>query len=225
MCNLFANTLPVEAMRRLFAVSLDHDRLGNAEPLPAIFPKGRAPVVLVGRDGERNLVNSHWGFLLPQKSKVTGDPIQPKAVNNARNDKLRTSAFWKASFENRRCLLPATSFCEAKGRKPATYVWFGMASGEGCRPPFAFAGIWRDLKGWSDAQEIGDVASSMITTKPNDLVKETHPDRMPVILDPSDYETWLCGSPDEAFDLLRPFPAESMTIHQSGENLKSDVAG
>lgn len=100
-----------------------------------------------------------------------------------------------------------------------------MASGEGSRPPFAFAGVWRDLKGWPSAQEVGDVACSMVTTKPNGLVKETHPDRMPVILDPSDYETWLSGSPDEAFDLLRPFPAESMTIHQSGENLKSDAAG
>lgn len=133
--------MPVEAMRRLFAVKAEHDGLGNAEPLPAIFPKGSSPIVSIDEDGHRRLETAHWGFVLPQKSKKTSGPIQPKAINNARDDKLRTSRFWKSSFEKRRCLLPATNFCEAKGRNPATYVWFGLR-GEEARPPFAFAGIW-----------------------------------------------------------------------------------
>jgi len=69
------------------------------------------------------------------------------------------------------------------------------------------------------------ITSSMVTTTPNALTKETHPDRMPMILDPDDYETWLTGTPDEAFALIRPFPADRMAIHQSGEGLKSDPAG
>ncbi len=46
-----------------------------------------------------------------------------------------------------------------------------------------------------------------------------------VRLHPADYEDWLTGGPDAAFALIRPFPAEQMVIHQSGEGLKSDRGG
>ena len=72
MCNLYSNTLSVDAMRQLFDIRRENDALGNAEPLPAIFPKGRAPIVAIGKNGERHLENSHWGFVLPQLSKRTG---------------------------------------------------------------------------------------------------------------------------------------------------------
>ncbi|MEO1775649.1 MAG: SOS response-associated peptidase family protein [Pseudomonadota bacterium] len=58
---------------------------------------------------------------MPQVSKRTGQPILPKAVNNARDDKVRTSPFWRSSFEERHCLIPATSYCEAKGKADAIY--------------------------------------------------------------------------------------------------------
>jgi putative SOS response-associated peptidase YedK len=154
----------------------------------------------------------------------TGKPIQPKAVNNARDDKLRTSPFWKNSFAERRCLIPATSFCEAKGRNPATYVWFGVP-GEDARPPFAFAGVWRAFNGNYGGEHRELITSSMITTTPNELVRDTHPDRMPAILHPEDYEEWLTGQPKAAFALIRSFPADGMVIHQSGEELKSDKGG
>jgi putative SOS response-associated peptidase YedK len=225
MCNLYSNTMAKDAMRQLFAVDAAHDTLGNAEPLPAIFPKGMAPIVGADGDGTRWLQNAHWGFVMPQVSKKTGKPIQPKAVNNARDDKLRTSRFWQKSFVERRCLIPATSFCEARGRNPATYVWFGV-TGEGARPPFALAGIWRAYKGnYGDGDLREMITNSMVTTTPNELVKETHPDRMPMILDPEDYAQWLTGTPDEAFALIKPFPAERMVIHQNGEGLKSDHGG
>lgn len=225
MCNLYANTMPVDAMRQLFAVAAAQDKTGNAEPLPAIFPKGMAPIIGVDADGTRWLQNAHWGFVMPQVSKKTGKPIQPKAVNNARDDKLRVSQFWAKSFEDRRCLIPATSFCEAKGRNPATYVWFGVV-GDGPRPPFALAGLWRPYKGnYGGGEERELLTSSMVTTTPNELTRQTHPDRTPFIVDPDDYDTWLTGTADEAYALIKPFPAERMVIHQSGEGLKSDRGG
>ena len=225
MCNLYSNTMSKDAMRELFDIAPSQDALGNAEPLPAIFPKGMAPIVGTNADGSRWLRPAHWGFVMPQTSKRTGAPIQPKAVNNARDDKLRASSFWRKSFATRRCLIPATSFCEAKGRNPATYVWFGVV-GEDARPPFALAGLWRAYSGAYGGGETREmITSSMVTTTPNALVKETHPDRMPVILDPADYAQWLTGTPDEAFALLAPFPADRMVIHQAGEGLKSDRGG
>jgi putative SOS response-associated peptidase YedK len=146
-------------------------------------------------------------------------------VNNARDDTLRSSRFWSSSFEVRRCLIPATSFFEAKGRNPATYVWFGVV-GDGLRPPFAFAGIWCHYKGSYGGDETREmITSSIVTTTPNALTRETHPDRMPTILHPDDYDTWLTGTADEAFALIKPYPAEWMVIHQSGEGLKSDHGG
>ena len=224
MCNLYANTMPSDAMRHLFDVDASNDRLGNAEPLPAIFPKGDSPIVTVSDGGLRRLERAHWGFVLPQVSKRTGEPIQPKAVNNARDDKLRRSPFWRTSFERRRCLLPATSFCEAQGRNPAIYHWFGL-QGDEARPPFAFAGVWARFEGDYGKERRTLTTSSMVTTTPNELVRQVHPDRMPVILAPGDYETWLAGTPDEAFALLAPFPSERMTVFRKGEGLKADGAG
>ena len=69
------------------------------------------------------------------------------------------------------------------------------------------------------------ITSSMVTSTPNDLVRKTHADRMPVILDPGEYAQWLTGTPDEAFALLKPFPADRMVIRQNGEGLKSHHGG
>lgn len=85
------------------------------------------------------------------------------------------------------------------------------------------AGVWRAYKGnYGGGEERELITSSMVTTTPNALTKETHPDRMPTILDPDDYEAWLAGTSDEAYALIKPFPAERMVIHQSGVGLKSD---
>ncbi|MEQ8290671.1 MAG: SOS response-associated peptidase [Roseovarius sp.] len=226
MCNLHSNMTTQQAMRQLFDVAAGFDGLGNFAPLPAIFPRYSAPVVRIGAGGERELVSMHWGFLMPQVSKKTGKPIMPKAVNNARDDKVRHSGFWRASFEARRCLIPATSFCEAKGRNPATYYWFGMASEDpDARPPFAFAGMWRGFRGEYRGELVEIETHTMVTSTPNELVKPVHPDRMPVILEPEDYETWLTGTPEAAAELMRPYPAGKMRIVQQGEGVKEDPAG
>ena len=211
MCNLYANTTTQEAMRHLFMVRPVHDRLGNFAPLTAIYPRYDAPVVRLDNDGARELVVMHWGFLLPKVSKRTGKPIQPNAVNNARDDKLANSRFWRASFERRRCLIPATAFCEPKGHKPATYHWFTIKGDEPC-PPFAFAGIWRSWSGEYKGEQTELDTFSMVTTTPNDLVKPIHPTRMPVILPPERHETWLTGSVSEAEDCLAPYPAGNMRV-------------
>ena len=137
MCNLYSMTSAREATARLFRIS--HNRAAAFEPLRAIFPGHFAPVVRHAADGERELVNLSWGFVLPQPGKA------PRRVTNIRDDKART-AFWQDSFKLRRCLVPATSFCEPREVKPATWHWFalnGDSFGVEQRPPFAFPGVWR----------------------------------------------------------------------------------
>ena len=137
MCNLYSMTRNVEAIRRLFRIS--HNRApASIDPLPAIFPGHMAPVVRRAADGERELGMLSWDFVLPQNGKA------PRRVTNFRDDRVLTSRFWRDSFEQRRCLVPASSFCEPfSDVKPATWHWFAL-KGEEPRPLFAFpAYSWR----------------------------------------------------------------------------------
>ena len=125
MCNLYSLTRSREAMLRLFRVG--DNRAAAVEPKQAIFPGYVAPVVRKAADGERELVNLNWGFVLLQKG------LAPRRVTNVRDDKILTSKFWRPSFEQRRCLVPASSYCEPKGEKPATWHWFAL-NGDEQRP-------------------------------------------------------------------------------------------
>jgi putative SOS response-associated peptidase YedK len=223
MCNLYSNTTASEAMRQLFMVDASRDSLGNAQPRPGIHPKGTAPVVAIDDHGNRELVEMSWGFRTPKVSKRTGKPIKPAAWNNARDDKLMKSGLWKASFLARRCLVPASSFNETKGQRPATDYWFALAGEGDDRPPFAIAGLWRRENEDLLEPEHPRRVHTMITTEANDLVRPIHAKgRMPVILRPDDYETWLTGSHDDALALIKPFPSEQMRIVLQGVGEKRD---
>lgn len=222
MCNLYSNRLSQHEMRRIFDVAPEADRLGNAGEWPAVWPKYEAPILRLTVEGGRELVSAHWGFLTPAVSKKTGKPIAPIAWNNARDDRI-TAGLWKDSFLNRRCLIPATSFREARGRSPATDVWFAL-KGDEDRPPFAFAGLWRAGQPGVAGEAGAWLTHTMMTTTANDIVRPVHPTRMPVILDPQDYEPWLTGSPDQARALLRPFPADRMRVVREGVGILSDGA-
>ncbi len=227
MCNLYANTAAIEAMRRLFDVRQGLDRLGNAPPLSAIRPNHLAPVVRLTESGDRELVGMNWGFLTPAFSKRDGSPIRPRVWNNARDDSIfgRGAGLWKESFLERRCLVPASGFCETRGRKPAEFFWFGLeAEDPDARPGFAIAGLWRiEREGPLRDGETG-LRHTMVTTEANDLVRPIHAKgRMPVILAPEDHGTWLTGPPERARALLRPFPSARMRVIRRGLGEKRDL--
>jgi hypothetical protein len=98
--------------------------------------------------------------VLPQPGRA------PRRVTNTRDDKARSSSFWRDSFEKRRCLVPVTCFAEPKEVTPATWHWFAL-NGEEPRPLFAFAGLWRrnvgPIKKDGPSVEL-DVYSFMTTT-------------------------------------------------------------
>lgn len=159
---------------------------------------------------------------MPQVSKATGKPVLPKAVNNVRDDRIRVSQFWCDSFAARCCLIPATSFWEPKGLRPAIYHWFAV-TGEGPRPPFAFAGLCRRFRGrYRDEVPVEFDTMAMVTTAPNAVVRPVHPDRMPAIPPPEAFEGWLTGAADVAFALIAPWPAERMRIVLAGTDAKAD---
>ena len=56
------------AMLRLFRVG--DNRAAAVEPKTAIFPGYVAPIVRKAEDGERELINLNWGFVLQQKGRA-----------------------------------------------------------------------------------------------------------------------------------------------------------
>jgi putative SOS response-associated peptidase YedK len=221
MCNLYSQTRPQDAVRELFRIRHNFDLTGNLPSMPAIFPAHDAPVIRQSDSGQRSMTIMNWGFVMPQKEKAA------RRITNARDDKVRASPFWRGSFEERRCLVPATSFAEPKGKKPAIWNWFAL-KGDGPRPLFAFAGLWQSWRG--RLKPSGGLVElqvfTILTTKPNELVAPIHPNRMPVMLaGDAACDTWLNGTADEAFALARPFPADAMQIVARGgrEDLGGDA--
>ncbi len=205
-------------MIRLFRIS--GNRAAATSPKDAIFPGHEAPVVRVASDGERELVQMSWGFVLPQEGKA------PRRVTNTRDDKARTSSFWRDSFQNRRCLVPVTCFAEPREVTPATWHWFALNEGEP-RPLFAFAGLWRHHVGpiKKDGPSVELEVYSFMTTTPNALVGAINHERMPVLLSTElEFETWMRGTADEAFALIREYPPDQMRMVQSGYE-KRDLLG
>jgi putative SOS response-associated peptidase YedK len=88
-----------------------------------------APIVRKDDEDERELVNLNCGFLLLQKG------LAPRGVTNVRDDKISDRKVWRPSFEQRRCLVPASAYCEPKGAKPAVWHWLAV-NGEEERPLF-----------------------------------------------------------------------------------------
>ncbi len=215
MCNLYSSTMPRQAQIRMFKVG--DNRAASLAPQNAIFPGNNAAVVRIADDGARELQALSWGFVLHIQGQA------PKRVANFRDDKLQ-SPFWRPSFEQRRCLVPVSSYSEPKGRKPAIWHWFALNTE---REPFAFAGIWRSYKG--PVRKDGDTVEidtfAFMTTTPNALVATIHPSRMPVMLvGEAAHDQWLEGTADDARALIQSYPAEQMAIVQMGPEKKDVTA-
>ena len=209
MCNLYSVRTSRAALARKFMLS--DNRMAAFDALPAIFPGHMAPIIKQSADGERELVLRSWGFVLLR------DGYAPKRVTNTRDDKVATK-FWKKSFEERRCLVPATAFCEPDEGKPARWHWFAL-KGNKERPLFAFAGIYRQWNGpiKKDGANVDLEVFSFMTTLPNTLTATINHERSPVLLtEEEQFTTWLTGTPDEAFSLIKTSDPERMQIVQSG---------
>jgi putative SOS response-associated peptidase YedK len=71
---------------------------------------------------------------------------------------------------------------------------------------FGFAGLWETWPG--DGEPVDTF--TILTTDPNATVTSTQ-DRMPVIIDPADYGSWLDAAKSADGELLRPYRTEAMT--------------
>jgi putative SOS response-associated peptidase YedK len=178
MCNLYAMTTNKEAIRELARFMNATREVDNLGASPAIFANGFAPIVRATDGGGRELSRVRWG--LPSFPKQLEGKNYDSGVTN-----LRTLKYWKKYLEplDRRCVVPATSFCEPDqvgGSNKNT--WFAFSDE---RPLFFFAGAWMpqhtSVRKVKDGPTTDDLFA-FLTTDANADVAPVHKKAMPVIL-------------------------------------------
>lgn len=196
MCNLYRMTKPASEVAAWFAAV---ERAQGANFAAEVYPGYTGLVVT---EGEVRAMT--WGFPLALKG-AKGQPLKPKPVNNARQDKLATP-FWRSAFETRRCLIPLDAWAEAEGPKGRmTRTWLSLPD----QPLFAVAGLWRPTAEWG-------AAYAMVMTDTAGCAAEAVHSRMPVVLAAEDHRRWLTAPPQEAFTLCRAWNGP-LTIERTSE--------
>lgn len=206
MCGRYALAVTPEDVEAEFSMI----RIEWFPPRYNIAPTQPILVIRAGRAG-REAALVRWG-LVPSWTRDMADlPL----FFNARAETAAAKPAFRGAFRHRRCLIPASGFYEWL-KEPAV-----SRSGKATfiRKPYylapkrrlvAFAGLWDE---WADAN--GNILDSaaILTTAANDDVAALH-DRMPVVVEPQDYDRWLgLGDAGEAGvgDILRPSPAGTFT--------------
>jgi len=200
MCGRFVLMSP----GKLLAERLELEEKPDLEPRYNIAPSQPVPVIRV-ISSRRELSMLRWG-LIPFWAK---DPKIGYKMINARSESVGEKPAFRSAFRQRRCLILADGFYEwDRSKKPKRPYLFRMKD----EKPFAFAGLWEH---WQGAE--GDTIESctILTTDANDLVAALH-DRMPVILSPGHYASWIDPdqkNPEMLRELLVPYPADEMEAY------------
>ena len=188
----------------------------NWEPTWNMAPTRDAPVVRLHPETRaRHLDLLRWG-LVPHWAK---DPKSVRQPINARAETAATSPMFRDALVRRRCLVPADVFYEwqatAEGKQP-----FAIARTDG--HPMVFAGLW---EGWRGADGTVMRTFTIVTTSANATLRPLH-ERMPVVLEPSDWPAWLGETETDPTALLRSSAAEFRVwrVGKAVNNVRNDSA-
>lgn len=211
MCGRYAlSATPAELIETFkLARCIDFKMRYNAAPTSLM------PVVRQSPEGDRVADLLRWG-LIPNWAK---DPSIGARLNNARGESLSEKPSFRDAFKRRRCLIPASGFFEWKteGKVKQPY-YVSYSSGQ----PLAMAGLWES---WQDAS--GEIVRTycVITTAANAVMEPIH-DRMPLLINPSDYSRWIDPQVPgvDLISLIAPAPASGMQIWPVGRAVSKSTS-
>lgn len=141
----------------------------------------------------------HWG-LVP--GWAADRSIASKLIN-ARCETVAEKPAFRRAFRKQRCLIPADGYYEwqTTGGKVKQPWHVFLKSGR----PLAMAGVWET---WNGPDNAVLESCAILTTAANRFMADLH-DRMPLLLDPSQFDRWLDPErqqPQDIADLLVPCP-------------------
>ena len=213
MCGRFVARKPPQEIARWFrttGVPPNYPPRYNIAPTDEVLTVRYNP-----EDGLRHLNALRWG-LVPIWAK---DRKGAAKLINARSETAASLTTFKDAYAKRRCLIPADGFYEWRVIDDKTKEPIAIMPAD--NPLFAFAGLWER---WRDPESKEIVRScTILTTTANDLLRPIH-ERMPVILDETDWSRWLgesAAAPDELRALLKPYPADRMRTYRITSRVNS----
>lgn len=199
-----------EEIEQEFKVSTHRDDF--FDPNYNISPGSLMPAVYV-EDRERKIYNFQWG-LIPEDADAEQEG---KAHYQAKLEEVEKDDWLKECFEQRRCIIPANGFYKWKTtQKKSTPFYVRLLSNKVA----GFAGVYAV---WESPSGRDVYSFTLLTIKANALVQPVD-DRMPAILRPRDYESWLDeeADPELLKSLLKPFGLTEMAVNRVSEKV-SDV--
>ena len=201
MCGRFARRSTQEVLADWFGVELED--MPWFAPSYNVAPQSTQPIVRLNRDsGDREFALLRWG-LVPFWAK---DAKFGYSTINARAEEAASKPAFREALKKRRCLVPADAFYEWMKPNAKLKIPYAIALTRG--EPCAMAGLWES---WRAPEGPPLETFTILTPDPNEVTEPFH-NRMPVILEPKDYDRWLeHGDPARPpVDLFRPYPAERM---------------
>ena len=165
---------------------LPGDREGDVLP-------SRKALVLTGQDNRISVESMTWGFPMPERDGQYGGERRKKGLLiNARSESALEKPMFRDSIRSRRCILPADRFYEwdADGNR--------AEFSDKDSPVLYMAGFYQYFQ--------GEKRFVILTTGANDSVRKTH-DRMPVLLEKTELESWIFED-DFLEYVLRRVPAK-----------------
>lgn len=153
------------------------------------------------RSGQRHLDWLTWG-LLPARTEHPDSASKPI---HARAETVAELPTFAEAFRQRRAIVPATEYYQRRtvGEAGQRYA-ISRRDGQ----PMAIAGLWEAFR-----QSSGEVMRTycIITVQATGAVAEIH-DRMPLVIEESDWAVWLGETPGDPMALLRQSADNALVI-------------
>lgn len=155
-----------------------------------VAPTMIVPIVLRNDDGNAEVVPARWGFIPGWWKKER----PPSLTFNARSEDAAIKPMWRHSYRACRCLMPAQG-------------WYEWRDGEQARNPgghtpkqpyyihspddamLAFAALWSS---WQRADGSVVLSCALLTKDAAPSIQAIHK-RMPVVLAPAQFDSWLAA--------------------------------
>ncbi len=186
MCGRFTQQRPTSEIAAIFdAEDLAEDPGGRYN----VAPTDEAAVV-VQREERRAVVRYRWG-LVPSWS----DPRKASRAFNARAETLATSGLFRDAYRRRRCLVPVDGFYEWRKTGTNRQPLLIHDPEEGL---LVLAGLWTGRRDGESGEWLRTF--TIVTTRPNGFMASIH-DRMPVVVPPDAWATWLDPTPKDHGEL------------------------
>ena len=177
MCGRFVLETPLKATAEIFNAQMAESLV--TVPNFNICPSENISV-LVSNSGKRKLGQMRWGFVPHWCKSVADGPL----LFNARAETLAEKPAFRESCRKRRCLIPADGFYEWEKKVGSKSKPFYVRRSD--RQQMIFAGIWQ----FSGDSEDRIPTCTIITVPASEQISGIH-NRMPLIIDPSDWAGWL----------------------------------